>query len=139
MPKTPQTPADVLNALMSEYQLNPSSLSARIALSTSAVRQIAIGKSGITASTALRLAKFFGHKPSFWMDLQTQSDLHIAASDKDLQEVLKSVSKAAKPPASVKGTAKVKLGKKPTLADKRKDAAKAPGSRASSRKLASKK
>ena len=32
----------------------------------------------ITADTALRLARFFGNSPQFWMGLQTQYDLDVA-------------------------------------------------------------
>ena len=139
MPKTLQTPATVLNSLMEEYQLNPSSLSAKIALSISAVRQISIGKTGITVPTALRLARFFGQTPAFWLDLQLQEEMQAAANDKELQSTLKGIQKAVKPTAAAKGKAPAKTVKKTSLADKRKEAAKAPGSKASMRKLASKK
>ena len=33
---------------------------------------------GVTPSTALRLAKFFGTTPGFWMNLQTRLDLYTA-------------------------------------------------------------
>jgi plasmid maintenance system antidote protein VapI len=32
----------------------------------------------ITADTALRLSRFFGNTPQFWMGLQSQYDLDIA-------------------------------------------------------------
>jgi plasmid maintenance system antidote protein VapI len=32
----------------------------------------------VTADTALRLARFFGNSPQFWLGLQTQYDLDIA-------------------------------------------------------------
>jgi hypothetical protein len=33
---------------------------------------------GITADTALRLARYFGNSPAFWMNLQTHYDLEVA-------------------------------------------------------------
>ena len=33
---------------------------------------------GITADTALRLAKFFGTTAGFWMNLQTSYDMRVA-------------------------------------------------------------
>ena len=120
MPKV-QTPASALKSLMEEYQLNPFSLSKKIGLSTSAVRQIAIGESGITVPTALRLAKFFGQSPAFWLDLQLQVDMQAAAECKELQGALKGIAKAAKPSTQVKAVAKAaakpaaaKAGAKPT-------------------------
>jgi addiction module HigA family antidote len=98
---------------MEEYQLNPFSLSKKIGLSSSAVRQIVIGKSRITVPVALRLAKVFGQPASFWHDLQLQADLQQAAQDTKLQDILKTITKAAKPaPAKTKGKAAAKPAKK---------------------------
>lgn len=40
--------------------------------------EIVLGKRAITADTALRLSRFFGNSPQFWMGLQTQYDLDVA-------------------------------------------------------------
>ncbi|MCL2382220.1 MAG: HigA family addiction module antitoxin [Treponema sp.] len=95
--KVSQTPAATLKALLEEYRLNPFSLAKKIGLSTSAVRQITIGVTGITIPTALRLSKFFGHPPSFWLDLQLEMGMEAAANDRKLQDVLKGISKYEKP------------------------------------------
>jgi addiction module HigA family antidote len=107
---------------MKEYELNPFSLSKHIGLSPSAVRQITIGKSGISVPTALRLAKFFGLCASFWLDLQLQADMQAAASDTELQNALKDITKVKKPAAPAKGKPQGKNTKKNTLAEKRKKA-----------------
>lgn len=39
------------------------------------VNEIINGRRGITPSTALRLAKYFGVSPDFWMNLQLRWDL----------------------------------------------------------------
>ena len=129
MPKSSQTPATVLQSLMDEYQLNPFSLSKAVHLSNSAVRLLVIGKSKVTVPTALRLAKFFGQTPAFWLDLQREADLTEASKDKKLQDILKVITKAKKPSAPKPVTSK-KPVKKQTLSDKRKKAAKIPGARA---------
>lgn len=41
------------------------------------INEIVLGKRSITADTALRLARFFGNSPQFWLGLQTQYDLDI--------------------------------------------------------------
>ena len=146
----PKTPGSVLLALLPEYHLNPFSLSKKIGLSSSAVRQIIIGKSRISVGTALRLAKFFGQTSAFWLDLQREADFKEAEKDKKLQRVLEGISRAkkpsaaeakaakAKPKAKSRRTKKAKSGVKPrkklTLADKRKKAAKVPGSKTAARK-----
>jgi addiction module HigA family antidote len=42
------------------------------------VNEIVNGKRGITPSTALRLAKYFGNSEGFWMNLQLRWDLYQA-------------------------------------------------------------
>jgi addiction module HigA family antidote len=42
------------------------------------INELINGKRGVTPSTALRLAKFFGTTPGFWMNLQLRWDLYRA-------------------------------------------------------------
>ncbi|MYD36765.1 MAG: HigA family addiction module antidote protein [Dehalococcoidia bacterium] len=42
------------------------------------VNEIVRGRRGITPSTALRLSRFFGNTPGFWMNLQLRWDLYYA-------------------------------------------------------------
>ncbi len=39
------------------------------------INEIVHGKRSVTADTALRLARYFGTSPQFWMGLQTDFDL----------------------------------------------------------------
>jgi addiction module HigA family antidote len=128
MNKETQTPASVLQSLMDKYQLNAFSLSTAISLSYTAVRQIIIGKTKVSVPTAMRLSKLFGQTPAFWLDLQRETDIAEAGNDKELQAVLKGISKVKEPAAS-KAKASKKHGKKETLSDKRKKAAKVPGAK----------
>jgi len=41
------------------------------------VNEIVHGTRAITADTALRLARYFGTSPAFWMNLQTRYDLEV--------------------------------------------------------------
>jgi antitoxin HigA-1 len=43
------------------------------------VNEIVSGKRGLTPSTALRLAKFFGNSAGFWLNLQMRVDLQAVA------------------------------------------------------------
>lgn len=45
------------------------------------INEIILQKRRITADTALRLARFFGTSPEFWLGLQAQYDLDVT-SDK---------------------------------------------------------
>lgn len=42
------------------------------------VNEVVRGRRGVTPSTALRLSKFFGTSPDFWMNLQLRWDLYHA-------------------------------------------------------------
>ena len=42
------------------------------------VNEVVRGRRGITPSTALRLSRFFGNSPGFWMNMQLRWDLYHA-------------------------------------------------------------
>jgi len=42
------------------------------------ISEIVNERRSITADTALRLARFFGNSPEFWMNLQSAYDLEVA-------------------------------------------------------------
>ena len=131
MSKSNQTPAIVLKSLMDEYQLSNLSLSRQINLSPSMVNQLVSGQSKLTIPVVLRLAKFFGKPPAFWLDLQRNTLLNEANGDKKLQSILKGISKVSKPAAKPKAKVQAKSN---SLSAKRKKAAKVPGAKAASRK-----
>jgi len=54
------------------------------------INEIINGKRGITPSTALRLAKYFGTSEDFWLNLQLRWDLYRAL--KKEKEVLKGIN-----------------------------------------------
>ena len=49
------------------------------------INEIVHGKRAVTADTALRLGKYFGVSAQFWLNLQTQYDLDVAADRLSLQ------------------------------------------------------
>lgn len=44
------------------------------------INEIVHGERAITADTALRLGRYFGMSPQFWLNLQTKYDLETVAS-----------------------------------------------------------
>ncbi|MBM7824827.1 addiction module HigA family antidote [Arcanobacterium pluranimalium] len=42
------------------------------------INEIVHGKRAITADTALRLGRYFGVEPQFWLNLQSRYDLELA-------------------------------------------------------------
>jgi addiction module HigA family antidote len=76
---SPVHPGEVL---MEEF-LKPMSLSQnRLALAIGVhprrINEIVLEKRGITADTALRLARFFGTSAQFWLGLQKDYELDVA-------------------------------------------------------------
>jgi addiction module HigA family antidote len=54
------------------------------------IAEIVHGRRGITADTALRLARYFNTTPRFWLNLQTAYDLAMA-SEASAREIERSV------------------------------------------------
>jgi addiction module HigA family antidote len=51
------------------------------------ISEIVRERRSVTAETALRLAKYFGSTPQFWLNLQTAHDLSKAEAEIDLSGV----------------------------------------------------
>jgi addiction module HigA family antidote len=50
----------------------------KLGVSLNRLNELVLGKRGITADTALRLAKFLKTSPQLWMRLQADWDLYLA-------------------------------------------------------------
>ena len=62
------------------------------------INEIINGRRGMTPSTALRLSKFFGVSPDFWMNLQLRWDLFFAQkSEKNELKNIKQLSTLPSP------------------------------------------
>ena len=62
------------------YNLSAGALAKAMGLKDRArIERLVREKQSVTADTALRLGLFFGMEPRFWMNLQTEHDMRIAA------------------------------------------------------------
>ncbi len=80
----------LLEDFLKPMDLSQYALSKAIGVPPRRINEIALGKRGITADTALRLGHFFGMEAQFWMNLQTRYDLETTRellSDRLIQEV----------------------------------------------------
>ncbi|MEM1096568.1 MAG: HigA family addiction module antitoxin [Bacteroidota bacterium] len=80
----PVHPGEVLG----EEFLQPLGLTARalalaIRVPANRITEIVRGRRGISADTALRLARYFGTSTAFWLNLQSGYDLQVALSEMD--------------------------------------------------------
>ena len=77
----PITPGDVLlEEFLRPMGITQNKLAKDINVPANRVSQIIHGKREITADTALRLAKYFGIEPEFWLNLQVRYNMKIVRS-----------------------------------------------------------
>ena len=86
--KTPSHPGEVL----AELYLNPLDMSAialakRLNVPRTRIERLIKGETSLTVDTAMRLARFFGNTPEFWMNLQRAYDLARARETVDLTDI----------------------------------------------------
>ena len=75
---SPIHPGEVLlEEFIKPMNLSQNRLAIDIGVDARRINEIVLGKRSVTADTALRLARFFGNSPQFWLGLQTQYDLDV--------------------------------------------------------------
>ena len=80
----------LLEEFLKPMGLSQNRLALSIGVSPRRINEIVLGKRCITADTALRLARYFGMSPQFWLGLQMDYDLDIteeAMAERLKQEV----------------------------------------------------
>jgi len=85
----------LLEEFLKPLGLSQSELAERIRVPYQRVNELVNGKRGITPSTALRLSKFLGTTPGFWMNLQQRWDLYYAQRNE--AEALKKIRRMRNP------------------------------------------
>jgi addiction module HigA family antidote len=75
----PVRPGEVLlEEFLKPMGLSQNRLALAISVPPRRINEIVLGKRSITADTALRLARYFGNSPQFWLGLQRDYDLDMA-------------------------------------------------------------
>jgi antitoxin HigA-1 len=75
---SPIHPGEVLlEEFIKPMNLSQNRLAIDIGVDARRINEIVLGKRSVTADTALRLGRFFGNSPQFWLGLQTQYDLDV--------------------------------------------------------------
>ena len=74
----PVHPGEILADELQELGLTANALAGRLAVPTNRVTAILNGQRGVTADTALRLARYFSTTPEFWLNLQKTFELRRA-------------------------------------------------------------
>src|ERR1700719_4458635 len=75
----PVHPGEVLREdFLIPMKLSPYVVARACGVPRTRIERLARGQTPITADTALRLARYFGTTPAFWMNMQAQFDLECA-------------------------------------------------------------
>ncbi len=78
----PVHPGEVLlEEFLKPLNLSQNRLALSIGVPPRRINEIVLGKRGITADTALRLARYFGMSPQFWMGIQMDYALGVAEDE----------------------------------------------------------
>jgi antitoxin HigA-1 len=77
--RTPTHPGEMLlEEFLIQMGITQRDLANAIHVPYQRINDLVNGRRGATPSSALRLAKFFGNSPEFWMNLQLRWDLYFA-------------------------------------------------------------
>ncbi|MXX10938.1 MAG: HigA family addiction module antidote protein [Nitrospira sp. SB0677_bin_15] len=75
----PMHPGEILrDEFLTPMDLSVYRLAKALKVSRPRLNDIVIGRRAITTDTALRLGRYFGTTPEFWINLQTRYDLDVA-------------------------------------------------------------
>ena len=75
---TPVHPGEILRGELDELGLSANALSKALGMPVNRVTTILNGQRGVSADTALRLARYFGTAPQLWLSLQKTWELRRA-------------------------------------------------------------
>ena len=95
----PVHPREILAEELEELGLSANALAKALDVPTNRITAILKGQRGITADTALRLARYFGTTPQLWQNLQKAFELRVAEIETGPQ-IEKRVQRREATPAS---------------------------------------
>lgn len=75
-------PGRLLKRELAARGLSANRLSLDIGVPSGRITDILNGRRGISADTAVRLGRYFGNSPQFWLDLQGQYDIGLVEREK---------------------------------------------------------
>jgi len=71
----------LLEEFLKPMGLSQNQLASSVYVSPRRIDEIVLGKRPVTANTALRLGRYFGTSPQFWLGLQMDYDLDVAEDE----------------------------------------------------------
>ena len=77
----PIHPGEILKDELDELGLSANAMALALRIPANRLTEIINGKRGISADTAMRLARYFGTSAQIWMNLQSHYELEVAEDD----------------------------------------------------------
>ena len=74
----PVHPGELLRETLADLGLNMNRLAQEIGVPANRIGAIVAGMRSITGESALRLARYFGTTPEYWMNMQARYDIEVA-------------------------------------------------------------
>lgn len=75
----PVHPGEILREeYLAELGMSVNALAKALKVPTPRINDVVRGRRGVSADTALRLARYLGTTPEFWLNLQATHDLRVA-------------------------------------------------------------
>ena len=88
MLEDPSHPGEVLKELYLEpLGMSAIALARELHVPRTRIERLVKGQTGVSADTAMRLAKFFGTTPEYWLNLQRAWDLARAREQVDVSDI----------------------------------------------------
>ena len=75
-------PGRLLKRELEARKLSANRLALDLGVPSGRITDILNGRRSISADTAVRLGRYFGNNPQFWLDLQGQYDIAVIERDK---------------------------------------------------------
>ena len=87
----PIHPGEILRDELDELGLSANAFAKALAVPANRITAILQGRRGVSADTALRLARYFGTSPELWLNLQRSYDLKLARlkSGEEIERLVK--------------------------------------------------
>ena len=87
----PVHPWEILREELEELDMSADALAEALCVTPNLITEVLNEQSGITADTALRLARYFGTTPQFWLNLQMSFELRVAEIEvgSDIRELVR--------------------------------------------------
>jgi addiction module HigA family antidote len=92
----PVHPGEILRKeYLEPMSMTANALAKALHLTPSRVNDIVLERRGVTADTAVRLARYFNSSAQFWLNLQSMYDLRVAERDAATKKAVREIEPLA--------------------------------------------